>query len=47
MKHINIVIINGEEIDMAALSLEEKKKITDELNRRFLEHLGYQREETA
>lgn len=33
MKHINIVIIDGVERDMATLSAEEREKIVNELNR--------------
>ena len=33
MKHINIVIIDGVERDMATLSAEERAKIVNELNR--------------
>ena len=47
MKHINIVIIDGVERDMAALSAEERLKIVNELNRVAVGYLGYQKEKTA
>ena len=46
MKHINIVIIDGER-DMATLSDEERLKIVNELNRVAVGYLGYQKEKTA
>ena len=47
MKHINIVIIDGVERDMATLSAEEREKIVNELNRVAVGYLGYQKEKTA
>ena len=47
MKHINVIIIDGKEVDMNTLPAEEKTRIRNELNRRFLEYLGYRQEETA
>lgn len=47
MKHINIVIIDGVERDMATLSAEERAKIVNELNRVAVGCLGYQKEKTA
>lgn len=47
MKHINIVIIDGVERDMATLSAEERVKIVNELNRVAVGFLGYEREKTA
>lgn len=47
MKHINIIIIDGEEKDIAALSAEERLKIVNELNRAAVSHLGYKEEKTA
>ena len=44
MKHINIVIIDGVERDMATLSAEERAKIVNELNRVAVGYLGYQKE---
>lgn len=44
MKHINIVIIDGVERDMATLSAEEREKIVNELNRVAVGYLGYQKE---
>ena len=43
MKHIHIVIINGEE----SLPKEECQHLVNEWNRRALEYLGYRREKTA
>lgn len=43
MKHINIVIIDGVERDMATLSAEEREKIVNELNRVAVGYLGYQK----
>lgn len=47
LKHINIVIIDGVERDMATLSAEERAKIVNELNRVAVGYLGYQKEKTA
>lgn len=47
MKHINIVIIDGEEKDMATLSEEERRRIVNELNRVAVGYLGYKEEKTA
>ena len=47
MKHINIVLIDGVERDMATLSTEERAKIVNELNRVAVGFLGYEREKTA
>lgn len=47
MKHINIVIVDGVERDMATLSAEERVKIVNELNRVAVGFLGYEREKTA
>lgn len=47
LKHINIVIIDGVERDMATLSTEERAKIVNELNRVAVGYLGYQKEKTA
>ena len=47
MKHINIVIIDGVERDMATLSTEERLKCIKELNRVAVEYLGYQKGENA
>jgi len=47
LKHINIVIIDGVERDMATLSAEERVKIVNELNRVAVGYLGYQKEKTA
>lgn len=47
MKHINIVIIDGVERDMATLSAEERAKIVNELNCVAVGYLGYQKEKTA
>ena len=47
MKHINIVIIDGKEIDMATMMPEERQKAVMEITRKFVEHLGYQQEKTA
>lgn len=44
MKHINIVIIDGVERDIATLSAEEREKIVNELNRVAVGYLGYQKE---
>ena len=44
MKHINIVIIDGVERDMATLSAEERAKIVNELNRVAVGYLGYQKD---
>lgn len=47
MKHINIVIIDGKEIDMTTMMPEEKQKAVMEMTRKFVEHFGYQQEKTA
>lgn len=47
MQHIFIAEIDGKEIDMATMMLEEKQKAIMEMTRKFVEHLGYQQEKTA
>lgn len=46
LKHINVVTVDGKEIDIETMSPEEKKKVAEELAREFVKNLGYQ-EKTA
>ena len=46
VKHINVVTVDGKEIDIETMSPEEKKKVAEELAREFVKNLGYQ-ERTA
>lgn len=47
MKGINIVVINGEEVDLKSLHKEERERLAGEWNNKGLMALGYQKEETA
>lgn len=47
MKHIHIVVINGEEVDINSLTDEERRAIKDDLNRRAVAAIGYQEKRTA
>lgn len=47
MKHINLIVINGEAKEMASLPKKEREVIVNELNRRALKCLGYQEIKTA
>lgn len=47
MKHMNIVVINGEEKEIKNLPEEIQEKLAAELNRRALEAIGYKRVNTA
>lgn len=47
MKHIHIVVINGEEIDLNLLTDEERRIIKDGLNRKAVAAIGYQEEKNA
>ena len=47
MKHIHIVVINGEEVELNSLTDEERRMIEDDLNRRAVAAIGYQEKRTA
>lgn len=47
MKHINIVEIDGEEVDISTLDREERERLANEWNRRAVEVLGYKETKTA
>lgn len=47
MKHINIIEINGKEINLATLEKEELRRLANEWNRRAAEEVGYQEIKTA
>lgn len=47
MKHINIVIIAGEEVDICEMTENERKELVDEWNRRALRRIGYEEVKTA
>ncbi len=47
MKYKNIVIIDGEKKEITTLPEKERKALVEELNRRALEVIGYERIQTA
>ncbi len=47
MKHINIVVIDGKEVDICSLTEEERSRLAREWNRRALGELGYEEIKTA
>ncbi len=47
MKHINIVVIAGEEVDICEMKEKERKELVDEWNRRALRRIGYEEVRTA
>ncbi len=47
MKHINVVVIDGEEVDISTLDKEEWEKMANEWNRRAVGVLGYEETKTA
>ena len=44
---MNIVVIDGKEVELKTLPTEERKKLAEEWNRRALESIGYRRVDTA
>lgn len=40
---MNIVVIDGKEVELKTLPTEERKKLAEEWNRRALESIGYRR----
>lgn len=47
MKHINVVIIAGEEVEICEMTERERKELVDEWNRRALRRIGYEEVKTA
>lgn len=47
MKHINIVVVAGKEVDICQMAEKERKELVDEWNRRALKHIGYEEVKTA
>ena len=47
VKYINIVVIDGEEVDISTLDQEKREELANEWNRRALEVLGYKEIKTA
>lgn len=47
MKYINIVVIDGKEVDISTLDKEKREELANEWNRRALEVLGYHEVKTA
>lgn len=47
MKYINIVTIDGKEVEFKTLPKEERERLSNEYNRRSLGRLGYEPEKTA
>ena len=43
MKYINVVVIDGKEVEIKDLPKETREKLVEELNRRALEAIGYRR----
>lgn len=44
---MNVVVIDGKEVELKALPAEERKRLAEEWNRRALEAIGYRRVDTA
>lgn len=42
MKHINIVLIEGKEVEISTMKENERKELIDEWNRRALYRIGYE-----
>lgn len=47
MKGMNVVVIGGEEVELRSLTVEERKRLKREWNKRGLMEIGYQEAETA
>ncbi len=47
MKYINLVVIDGKEVEICNLTEEERVRLSNEWNRRALEELGYEEIKTA
>lgn len=47
MKYINVVVIDGKEVEIKDLPKEKREKLAEEWNHRALTAIGYQRVETA
>lgn len=47
MKGMNIVVINGKEVELKTLPEEERKRLAREWNDRAVAVLGYERVKTA
>ena len=47
MRHRNLVVVNGEAVELKDLPRAKREKLVEELNRRALEAVGYQRVKTA
>lgn len=47
MRIINIIVLNGEEIEIKTLTEDKKRAIANALNDRALATLGYVREDRA
>ena len=47
MKHINVVVIAGEEVEICKMKDDERIKHVDEWNRRALRGIGYEEVKTA
>lgn len=47
MKYINVVVIDGKEIEIKNLPKEKREKLAEEWNYRALTAIGYQRVKTA
>lgn len=43
MKHMNLVIIDGKEVEIHSLPEEKKKELVNEWNRRAVEQIGYRK----
>lgn len=47
MKRIEVIIIDGKEVELKSLTAERKAEIAEELNQRALSVLGYQQVKKA
>lgn len=45
MKYINVVVIDGKEVEIKDLPEETRERLAEEWNRRALEAIGYRRVE--
>ena len=47
LKHMNLVVIDGKEVEIHSLPEEKKKELVNEWNRRAVEQIGYRKIKTA
>lgn len=47
MKHINVVVIKGKEVEICTLPEKERERLASEWNERALTAIGYEKIKTA